>query len=55
MGHSDVVDVGERETDAGKDLVALDDALVLATEVSHRLGNAIDEVGVEMAHGSSDV
>ena len=50
VAHADVVDIGEAEAHAGLDLVALDDGLVLAAEIPHRLGDAIDEVRIDVAH-----
>src|SRR5262245_60309757 len=50
MGHADVVDIGKSEAHARVGRV-LDDRLVLAAEIARRLGDAIDEIGIEVAHG----
>jgi hypothetical protein len=54
--HPDVVDIRKREADAGLEAldavpgVLLDHGLVLAAEVPHRLGDAIDEVCINVSH-----
>ncbi len=49
MGHADVVDIGEREAHAGIRRV-FHHRLVLAAQVARRLGDAIDEICVNVAH-----
>ncbi len=49
MGHPDVVHIRKPEAHARVRLI-LGDRHVLAAEVSRRLGDAVDEVGVEVAH-----
>jgi len=54
MGHADVVDVGERQHHARVDRRRiLVDRLILAAQVAGGLVHAVDEVGVDMAHGET--
>jgi hypothetical protein len=50
MRHADVVHIRDSQTNSGRCDV-LNDRLILAAQISRRLGHAIDEIGIEVRHG----
>jgi hypothetical protein len=50
VAHPDVVHIRKREAHARLDAALLHDGLIFAAEIAHRLGDAIDEVRIDVAH-----